>query len=422
MKNVIEILKERSLLDDVTSLDVYKLVESPVSVYAGFDPTSESLQVGNFVAIMALAHFLRAGHNVIALIGGATGMIGDPSGKTSERALLDRDVIIRNEQGVRENLERTLSSCGGIGSHHIVNNRDWLDRMTFIDFLRDVGKHFRMGTMLGKESVKARLNSESGMSFTEFSYQLLQGYDFMHLCDVENCIIQIGGSDQWGNIVAGIDLIRKVKNREVYGVTMPLVCDSSGQKFGKSEGNAVYLDKSKTSYYDFYQFFVRTEDADVVRFLKMFTFLSMEEISKIEKQVVDEPEKRLAQKKLAEEVTLMVHGQEGLTVAQRASSVMFGDSMEGLCAEDLIAVFADVSSVELPNDSVEGTAVVDLAVLCGICRSKGEARRLVENRGLYLNNLRVESIDARVESSDIIDKRLVVLRSGKKNYQLVRIV
>jgi len=422
MTNVIDILRARGLLDDLTSPEAHRAVESPVTVYAGFDPSSDSLQAGNVVTIMALAHFQRCGHRVVALVGGATGMIGDPSGKSSERSLLSAEQVERNVPGIRENLSRFLDFDDPAAPATIVNNHDWLGRFTFIEFLRAVGKHFRMGAMLGKESVRARLNSEAGMSFTEFSYQLLQAYDFLHLYDERGCTVQIGGSDQWGNITAGIDLIRKLRNAEAYGVTMPLVCDSAGQKFGKSEGNAVYLDRRKTSCYSFYQFFVRTADADAVRFLKIFTFLPLEEIAELEKLTLAAPEKRAAQKKLAEEVTRAVHGAAGLQEAQRASAALFGESMEGLQAGELLEVFADVASTELPRDQVERASVVDLAAACGLCKSKSDARRLVEKGGLYLNNRRVAGLDTAVTAPDLIDGRLLVLRSGKKTFHLVKVV
>ncbi|MDD4871056.1 MAG: tyrosine--tRNA ligase, partial [Kiritimatiellae bacterium] len=303
----------------------------------------------------------------------------------------------------------------------IVNNYDWLGQFSFITFLRDIGKHFRMGVMLGKESVRARLESESGMSFTEFSYQMLQAYDFLKLYDDHGCTFQIGGSDQWGNITAGTDLIRKLRGIEAYGVTLPLVCDSTGQKFGKSEGNAIYLDHRKTSYYDFYQFFVRTADADAARFLRIFTFLPLSEIRQYEEQVKKEPEKREAQKRLAEEVTRMVHGERGLKVAVRASSVLFGEAMDDLRAEDLMDIFANVPSVELPDSKVAGAGVIDVAVMSGLCKSKGEARRLVESGGLYVNNRRVDGIQSVIKPADIVDNRVVVLRSGKKTYHLLKV-
>ena len=420
--DVFGILRERGLLEDATSEDLAGALESRTAVYAGFDPTADSLAIGNFVTIMVLAHFQRCGYRVIALVGGATGMIGDPSGKSGERNLLSAADIERNVVGIRENLSRFLDFDHPTAPALLVNNHDWLSSFSFVDFLRDVGKHFRVGAMLGKESVRARLASDVGMSFTEFSYQLLQAYDFLHLFDTYGCTLQVGGSDQWGNITAGVDLVRKLRSREVHGLTFPLVCDSSGQKFGKSEGNSVYLDRNRTSCYDFYQFFVRSADADVACLLRIFTFLPLEEIAEIERQVCDAPEARAAQKRLAEEMTRMVHGEEGLAVAHQASSVLFGGEIEGLRADDLLRIFADVASSELDRDDVLGKPVTDVAVQAGLCRSKSEARRLIENGGMNVNNRRVSSTGAVVESADVVDGRIVVLRSGKKNFLLVKVV
>lgn len=422
MKNIVEILRERLLFEDMTNPGLEARCCGKLTVYAGFDPSSSSLQVGNLVTLMTLARFQRAGHNVIAVAGGATGMIGDPSGKSSERNLLSAEQVERNLEGIKENLGRVLDFTNKSATARIVNNNDWFGNFTFIEVLRDVGKHFRMGTMLGKESVKARLNSDDGMSFAEFSYQLLQAYDFLRLYDTEGCVLQIGGSDQWGNITAGIDLVRKLRGVEVYGLTIPLVCDSAGVKFGKSEGNALFLDSRRTSVYDFYQFFIRTEDADVVRYLKILTFLEMDEIAALEEKVRTQPEKREAQHRLAEEVTRTVHGEAGLRSAARASAVLFGESMEGMNADELLGIFADAPSCELPVSESAGRPAVDVAVASGLCRSKGEARRLIESGGLYINNVRASGLDAQVLASDLIDGRLLVLRSGKKTYRLVRIV
>ncbi|MDP6525230.1 MAG: tyrosine--tRNA ligase [Kiritimatiellia bacterium] len=421
MNNIIAILKERCLFDNVTSPDLEEAVSSPMTVYAGFDPSSESLQAGNFVTIMALAHFQRCGHKVIAVVGGATGLIGDPSGKASERKLLSQEAVEKNQEGIHENLSRFLDFEHPTAPAAILNNYDWLGKFSFVDFLRDVGKNFRMGTMLGKDSVRTRLQSEEGMSFTEFSYQLLQAFDFLQLHDSHGCILQIGGSDQWGNITAGIDLLRRLRGVEAFGVTIPLVCDSSGQKFGKSEGNAIYLDSRKTSYYDFYQFFFRTDDADVIRFLKIFTFVPLEEIAGLERELREEPERRSAQRRLAEEVTRAVHGDDGLGVAQRCTGAMFGQAMEGLHAEELLSVFADVPSRELSLDAVVGNLVVNVAAESGLCGSRGEARRLAQSGGLYLNNCRVGGVDEVVSEPQVIDGKLLVLRSGKKRYHIVRV-
>ncbi len=422
MENVLDILKARGLFEDCTNPVVGEKLNEPGVVYAGFDPTSDSLQAGNLVTILVLSHFQRCGHRVIALVGGATGMIGDPSGKTSERTLLTEEQVQQNLEGIKENLSRFLDFDHPTAPAKILNNHDWLGEFSFLDFLRDVGKHFRMGNMLGRESVRARLASEAGMSFTEFSYALLQGYDFLHLFDQEGCRFQVGGSDQWGNITAGTELVRKLRSEEVFGVTTPLVCDSAGQKFGKSEGNAVYLNPKKTSPYDFYQFFFRTTDADVIRFLKIFTLLSLDAIAELETALKDAPEKREAQRRLAEDVTRTVHGDAGLKVALKASEVLFGGSIEGLSADDLASIFADVPSAELARSDVVGAPVIDVAAAAGLCQSKGAARRLVQSGGLNLNNIRVPDIEASVKPEDLVDGEVAVLRSGKKNFYLVKIV
>jgi tyrosyl-tRNA synthetase len=422
MTHVVDVLKERGLLEAITHPQLRERLQAPTVVYAGFDPSSESLQAGNYVAIMALSHFQRCGHHVIALVGGATGMIGDPSGKAAERALLTAEQVRRNTEGIRENLSRFLDFNHPTAPARIVNNQDWFAQFTFIDFLRDVGKHFRMGAMLDKESVRSRLGSESGMSFTEFSYQLLQAYDFLHLYDKHQCVLQIGGSDQWGNITAGTDLIRKLRGGEGYGLTIPLVCDSAGQKFGKSAGNAVYLDQRKTSCYSFYQFFLRTLDSDVLRYLKAFTFMPLAEIQTLEAELAAAPERRAAQLRLAEEVTRAVHGEAGLKTAQRASAALFGESMDGMRAEELLEIFADVASTELPRARVEGATWLDVVTAAGLCKSKADARRLVDSGGLYVNNGRVKGIGATAAASDIVDGRIVVLRSGKRSFHLVKVV
>ncbi|MEI7436734.1 MAG: tyrosine--tRNA ligase, partial [bacterium] len=318
MTTVLETLQARGLFEAMTSPELAEHVRKPTTVYAGFDPTSRSLQIGNLVAIMGLAHFQRAGHKAVALVGGATGLIGDPSGKPQERQLLSVEDVATNLEGIRENLGRFLDFECRINPAKLVNNQDWMQRFSYIDFLRDVGKHFRMGAMLARESVRARMESEAGLSYTEFSYQLLQAYDFLHLCDNEGCRVQIGGSDQWGNITAGTDLIRRLRSVEAFGLTFPILCDHTGAKFGKSAGNAIYLDATRTSCYDFYQYFLRTDDKDVARYLKILTFLPLDSIAAIEEATRTAPDQRLAQRTLAEELTRMVHGENGLRSAEQA--------------------------------------------------------------------------------------------------------
>ena len=422
MDNAINILEARGMLEAETSPEIREAVGAPQVVYAGFDPTSDSLQAGNLVAIMMLAHFQRCGHKVIAVVGGATGRIGDPSGKAAERQLLTNEQIESNLTGIRENLERFLDFDHPTAPAIIVNNNDWMKDFTFVDFLRDIGKHFRMGRMLSKDSVRTRLESEEGMSFCEFSYQVLQGYDFLHLYREHGCTIQLGGSDQWGNITAGIDLVHKLAGAQAYGVTAPLVCDSSGQKFGKSEGNAVYLSSARTSVYNFYQYFVRTGDEDVIRFLRIFTFLPLSEVEALEKALKEAPEKREAQRRLAEELTRLVHGEDGLATALKASEVLFGGSLEGCDATQLLAIFADVPSKQLTVDQVRDVPAVDVAVESGLANSKGEMRRLIQNGGFYVNNIRVDSHEQLIRSDDLIEDRILILRSGKKKYHLVELV
>ncbi len=420
--NVLHTLRDRHLLEDVTSPELEKALERPVTVYAGFDPTSSSLQAGNYVTIMALAHFQRAGHRVIALVGGATGLIGDPSGKSTERQLLDAGQVESNLAGIRENLSRFLDfDPHSANPARMVNNYDWYKDFTFLSFLRDVGRYFRMGPMLGKDSVRKRMEAEDGMSFTEFCYQILQGYDFLHLHRTYGCTLQIGGSDQWGNITSGTELVRRIAGAEAYGMTFPLVCDSAGKKFGKSEGNAIYLDAAKTSQYEFYQFFLRTHDADVARYLKIFTFLSLEQIAELEKALAEAPEKRVAQQALATEVTRAVHGEDGLAVAQRATAALFGGSIEGLSASELEKIFADVPSARLPRRAVEGHPAFEVMAAAGMMSSKGEARRLVQQGGLSINNCKVSGLDRNLEASDLIDGRVAVLRGGKRNYFLLKV-
>ena len=422
MSNLLDTLRARHLFDDMTSPALEAALERPLTLYAGFDPTSESLQAGNYVTIMTLAHFQRAGHRVIALVGGATGLIGDPSGKSTERQLLTAETVERNLVGIRENLSRFLDFDPKSPNPAIlVNNHDWFGEMTFIGFLRDVGRYFRMGNMLGKESVRKRLEADDGMSFTEFCYQILQGYDFLHLNQTHGCTLQIGGSDQWGNITAGTELVRRVQGAEAFGMTFPLVCDSAGRKFGKSEGNAIFLDERKTSCYDFYQFFLRAADADVARYLRIFTFLPLERIAELEAALAAAPERREAQQVLAEEVTRAVHGERGLAIARRATDVLFGGSIEGLGAGELESIFAHVPSAALDAAQVVGKPLFEVAALAGMVASKGEARRLVQQGGLSLNSRRVEGLDATLAATDLIEGRLAVLRSGKKNFFLLRV-
>jgi tyrosyl-tRNA synthetase len=420
--NILDTFKARYLFDDMTSPELAKALDKPLTVYAGFDPTNDSLQAGNFVTIMALAHLQRAGHKVIALVGGATGLIGDPSGKSKERNLLSSEQVEKNLEGIKENLSRFIDFNPASQNPAImVNNYDWFKDITFIDLLRDVGRYFRMGVMLGKDSVKTRMESDDGMSFTEFCYQILQGYDFLHLYKTYGCTMQIGGSDQWGNITAGTELVRRVLGQEVFGMTFPLVCDSTGKKFGKSEGNAIFLDARKTSVYDFYQFFLRTMDSDVIRYLKIFTFLSKERITELEQAVATAPEKREAQYVLTEELTRAVHGDQGLVTARKTTEVLFGGSVEGLPAALIETIFANVQSATMAKADVIGKPLFEVIASAGMVTSKGEARRLVQQGGLSLNSVKVTGLEQIMQEIDLIEGRLAVLRSGKKNFFLLKV-
>ena len=423
-QNVITELTSRGFVSQLSSPEIEKkLTKSSVTLYAGFDPTAKSLHIGNLLQIMLLAQYQRYGHKPLALVGGATAMIGDPSGKSQERVLLTEEVIEANLVGIKNQLSHFLDFDCGQNSAELVNNFDWIGKFSFIEFLRDVGKNFRVGEMMGKESVRKRLNSEAGMSYTEFSYQLLQGYDFLHLYREKNCILQVGGDDQWGNITAGIELTRKVAGEGVFGMTSPLLTTASGQKFGKTEAGTIWLDAEMTRPYDFYQYWMRVDDRDVVNLLKRFTFMPMEEISEIAKLVEIEPEKRAAQKVLAEYVTELVHGKQQLELVQKATSVLFGSEISGLNDAELTDIFADVPSSTMSKGKLDdGINVLDLFVESGLLTSKGEAKKLIKNGGAYLNNNKVTDMGLVVNADNLASETVMVLRSGKKKYNLVRFI
>eukprot|EP00743_Colponemidia_sp_Colp-15_P009665 GILK01010575.1.p1 GENE.GILK01010575.1~~GILK01010575.1.p1 ORF type:complete len:465 (+),score=60.83 GILK01010575.1:32-1396(+) len=427
-------LRERGLLKAVTAEDMSEVdnqfKQGVPAVYAGFDPTANSLHVGNLVTIMALAHFQRAGLQAIALVGGATGLVGDPSGRFSERKPLDASTVAANTDGIAAVLRRVLDASRYepvVPTSHqtlpveVINNLDWWGTMSAIDFVRTVGSQFRVSSMLHKESVKTRLDSPEGISFTEFSYQIFQAHDFLHLRQHRNCFVQVGGSDQWGNITAGCDLIRKVTGAHAYGVTVPLLTTSSGEKFGKSAGNAIWLDGVRTSAYQLYQFFLNTTDDTVGNLLRFLTFLPVSQIRQIELEHSKDPELRNAQRVLATEVTRIVHGPSAVTRVIRASDVLFGGSMEGLSAQDILEIFNDAPHVSLPADRILGCPVTQLAVDAKTCKSKNEARRLIQQGGISLNGTRIGSIEQLVQPTDIIDNQLLVLRTGKKSFTLIRL-
>ena len=410
---LLEDLKARGLVEAVTDPEIEKLLQTPQTVYCGFDPSAASLQAGNLVSIMVLRRFQLAGHKVIALVGGATGLIGDPSGKSAERNMLTVEQVAANKRGIRENLSRILD-FEGPNAAMLVDNYDWYSGTSAIEFLRDIAINFRVPQMLAKESVRKRLEaSEGALTFTEFSYQILQGNDFLHLFDNFGCSIEVGGADQWGNITAGTDLVHRMRGKTAYGLTFPLLLDSSGKKFGKSEGNALFMDANLTSVYDWYQYFMRAADADVIRYLKVFSLRSLDEIAGLETQMKANPEGRIPQKALAEEITRLVHGEEGLKTALGATQTLFGGSVEGKSADELETIFKDVKSAEVSAAEVVGRPVYAVAAAAGMFKSNGEARRMAAQGGLYVNGEKAD--DKRVfADSDLIDGRIAVLRQGRK--------
>ena len=422
MANVFDTLNQRGFVSHCSDQQLAEKLEKPMTLYAGFDPTAESLHIGNLLQIMVLAQFQRHGHTPIVLVGGATAMIGDPSGKNEERNLLNEETIRQNLEGIKQQLRHFLDFEGVANQAIMVNNADWIGKFSFVEFLRDVGKHFRVGEMMGKESVRKRLQSEVGMSFTEFSYQLLQAYDFLYLSREYNCQLQVGGDDQWGNVVAGIDLTRKLDGRAVYGLTSPLITDSNGQKFGKTAtGEKCWLAAEKTSPYEFYQYWIRSDDQDVIKLLKYFTFLPLEQIAELEKTVQEQPEKREAQKVLAEEVTRLAHGEEQFALVQTASRFLFGEEIGKLSDRELVSIFVDVPSTSLPLERLnQGLPILDALCETGLCGSRGEAKKLVKAGGAYVNNIRVNTIDHTLTPDSRASESILVLRSGKKNYHLLR--
>jgi tyrosyl-tRNA synthetase len=413
-------LQWRELVYDSTEGLPEMLEREPMTAYNGFDATAASLHVGHLLPVVSLARLQRFGHRPIALVGGGTGLIGDPSGKSAERQLLTFEQVEENSVGIRHQLERFLDFGAGTASALMVNNIEWLRPTGLLDFLRDVGKHFTVNYMMAKDSVKRRLVAEEGISFTEFSYQLLQAYDYLVLHDRYKCNLQTGGSDQWGNITAGVDLVRKVRSARAFGLVYPLITNASGAKFGKTEAGAVWLDATLTSPFRFYQFWLNTDDRDVVKYLKFFTWLDRDAIAALEQEVAGKPEGREAQRVLAREVTTMVHGAAQLHAAERASGVLFGSSLAGATADEIVAVFDDVPSIEVARDALaSGVAAVELAVTAGIAASKGEASRLIKQGGLYLNDHRVTDERGRVTLDHAIDGRVIVVRKGQRERRLV---
>ena len=398
------------------------LGEKPRSVYAGFDPTSNSLHVGNLVPLMLLRRFQQAGHRPIALAGGSTGLIGDPSGKSAERNLLSPEVLADNLKCIEKQLCHFLDFDCGDNSAILVNNYDWMQPFSYLEFLRDVGKNFPVNVMLAKDSVKGRLEGEAGLSYTEFSYMLLQAYDFAHLSHAEDCFLQVGGSDQWGNITAGIDLGRRMHGATLHGLTCPLLLKSDGSKMGKTESGAIWLSPDRTSPYAFYQYWINVSDEDAGTCLRFLTDLPREEIEALDVARADNPRERESQKRLAASLTELVHGGEGLATAIRATEIFFGAEISDLNDEQLSEIFSDVPSQELPRDRVrgEGLSIVDALRESGLAKSNGDARRTIEQGGAYVNNVRISEIATTLGEQHLASETVMVLRSGKKRYALLR--
>lgn len=425
MLNIFYELSWRRLVNQTTDDENLPrwLGERPRTVYVGFDPTADSLHVGHLMAVMVLRRFQRAGHRPIALVGGATGMIGDPSGKSEERRLLSVDQLRANQAGMEKQLRRFLDFDCGPTAALLVNNFDWMGRFGYLEFLRDIGKHFPVNVMLTKDSVKSRLGrDDTGLSYTEFSYMLLQAYDFVHLNEHYGCELQAGGSDQWGNITAGIDLARRIRGVQLYGITCPLLTKSDGSKMGKTESGALWLDAEKTSPYQFYQYWINLEDADVDKCLRFFTDLGAEELDAVAAAHRAAPEAREGQRRLAAELTRLVHGDEGLAAAIKATEIFFGAEIDRLSDAQLAAIFADVPHKRLGRDRLEGGGlpIVDALVESGLARSKGEARRTITQGGAYVNNRRISDVDTILDARHLASDTVIVLRSGKKRYALIR--
>jgi len=423
MANLFDELRWRGLVAEATDAVADALAKEHVTGYIGFDPTAASLHVGSLLTVMGLARLQRFGHSPIAIVGGGTGMIGDPSGKSQERQLLAREQVDDNVAGIRRQLEKFLDfTCAG-NPARIINNADWLASFDLLGFLRDTGKHFTVNYMLQKESVSRRLESEEGISYTEFSYLLLQARDFLELFDRCGCTLQMGATDQWGNITAGIELIRKLRGTRAHGLVWPLMTTASGTKFGKTEAGTVWLDPARTSPFRFYQFWLNTSDRDAIPYLKYFTFLDRPAIDALEAATKGAPEKREAQRVLAREVTTAVHGAEQVARAEHASSLLFVEDISTLPVDDVLAVFEDVPSTELAAGELggDGIGLVDLVARVQLAPSKTEARRLVESGGIYVNNRRASDVKTKLTREQAIGGCLFVLRKGQKQNHLVRL-
>ncbi|RIU89750.1 tyrosine--tRNA ligase [Oceanobacillus picturae] len=420
--DILQDLETRGLIHQTTDREALEkqLQEKQVTLYCGFDPTADSLHIGHLLPITMLKRFQKAGHRPIALVGGGTGMIGDPSGRTSERSLNESEVVKGYSEKIKQQIAGLLDFDKGENPVVARNNHDWLSSMTVIDFLRDAGKHFGINYMLAKESVSARI--EQGITFTEFSYMILQSLDFLKLYEQENCTLQIGGSDQWGNITAGMELIRRSRENQeeeikVFGLTVPLITKADGTKFGKTAGGAIWLDPEKTSPYEFYQFWLNTDDRDVIKFLRYFTFISEQEMEQLEKEVSDQPEKREAQKRLAEKMTVIVHSEEALEQAKKISASLFSGDLKDLSGVEIKQGFKDVPTHERAKEEV---GLIDLLVEAKISSSKRQAREDIQNGAIYVNGERVQDLQHIIGQEDRIEDEFTIIRRGKKKYTLIR--
>ncbi|MFT7629894.1 MAG: tyrosyl-tRNA synthetase [Mariniblastus sp.] len=429
MIDIFEDLKWRGLIHQTTADDKIPawLNSGSRTLYAGFDPTADSLHVGSLLPLMMLRRFQKAGHRPIAIAGGATGMIGDPSGKSAERNLQTQAQLDKNLAGIEFQMRHVLDFDCGENSAILVDNNDWMSKFSYTEFLRDVGKNFPVNVMLGKDSVKSRLTSEAGLSYTEFSYMLLQAYDFVHLNREHGCELQIGGSDQWGNVTAGIDLGRRMLGAQLYGMTCPLLTKADGTKMGKTESGAVWLSAERTSPYQFYQYWLNVADEDTSRCLRFLTELSQEEIMALEESRASAPQERACQKKLAEEITRMIHGEAGLETARQATEMFFvvlsGGEITGLSDADLDEVFSDVPNCEIAMSELDGDGfgLIDALSMAGLAASNGKARQAITQGSIYINNVKQTDLKYRLTKDNLASESVIVLRSGKKRYALLRL-
>ena len=424
--SILDELEWRGLINDCTDTEALteRIGAGSVVLYCGFDPTSDSLHVGNLVPLIALRRFQDAGHVPIALAGGATGAVGDPSGKSAERNLLTPETLAGNIASVKEQLRRLLDFETAQNPARLLDNADWTSDVTLLDFLRDIGKHFTVNNMVSKESVRARMEDrDAGISFTEFSYMLLQAFDFYHLKQAHDCDLQIGGSDQWGNITAGIELTRRKLNQTVFGLTLPLITNADGSKFGKTEAGAVWLDTARTSVYKFYQFWIRADDRDAIRYLKYFTFNTREEIEGLEKQHEENPSARVAHTALAVAMTNLIHGEEATSEAQKASKILFGGKLEGINESTFNEIVGEVPTVEIESAELEseGMPILELFVASGLCQSNGQARKDLQGGGLNLNNERQSDPKLKITTDSLLFDKHLLLRKGKRNYTVLSV-